>query len=83
MRTDDMSRLAQTLVDASPDALIAMSVEGDVSFWSSGAERIFGYTREEAAGRSIYGLIVPEDRADETRSALTATIAGYLERDGR
>jgi protein-histidine pros-kinase len=69
---DRMNRLAQTLVDASPDALIAMSAEGDVSFWSAGAERIFGYTRDEAVGRSMFDLIVPADRIDETRSALAA-----------
>src|SRR5713101_1929816 len=75
MGTDDrVNRLAQTLVDASPDALIAMSAEGAVSFWSAGAERIFGYTRDEAVGRSIFDLIVPADRIDETRSALAATL---------
>ena len=64
---DRVNRLAQTLVDASPDALIAMSAEGDVSFWSAGAERIFGCTGDEAVGRSIFELIVPADRIDETR----------------
>ena len=71
---DRVNRLAQTLVDASPDALIAMSRAGDVAFWSAGAERIFGYSRDEALGRTIFDLIVPADRVDETQAALDATL---------
>ena len=71
---DRSARLASVLVDASPDALIAMSPAGEVVFWSSGAERIFGYTSEEAVGRTIFDLTVPTERVDETRSAIATTL---------
>jgi PAS domain-containing protein len=71
-RPGRFARLSQVLVDASPDALIAMSPAGDILFWNNGAERIFGYTPEEAVGRTIFDLIVPAERVDETRNAIAA-----------
>jgi protein-histidine pros-kinase len=65
--------LASLLADASPDALIAVSPDGIVLFWNQGAESLFGYPRGEAIGRSKFDLIVPEDRADETRQFLAET----------
>jgi PAS domain S-box-containing protein len=61
-----VSRLAGVLADASPDALVALSLDGRVLFWNLAAESIFGYGREEAVGRWARDLIVPEDRIDET-----------------
>lgn len=68
------AHLAQTLVDESPDALIALSPSGDVLFWSRGAERVFGYPRDEAMGRAIVDLTVPAERVDEARKALATTL---------
>jgi PAS domain-containing protein len=66
--------LAQTLVTASPDALIAISPTGEVLFSNKAAESIFGYAESEAVGRSIFDLVVPIDRVEERRKAITATI---------
>ena len=55
--------LTQLLFDESPDALIGLSGDGTVLFWNRGAEGTFGYAAEEAIGKSIYALVVPEDRA--------------------
>ena len=41
------------------DAIVAADRDGVVRFWNPGAERIFGYTAEEAIGRSL-DLIIPE-----------------------
>ena len=55
--------LADTLADAilstSTDAIIAADREGIIRFWNPGAERIFGYTGEDAIGRSL-DIIIPE-----------------------
>jgi PAS domain S-box-containing protein len=63
------------------DAIIAVSPEGKVQEWSRAGETIFGYTREEALGRSLVDLIVPAERADEERqllgSAAQAGLAVY------
>ena len=68
------ARFAETLVEASPDALIAMSPAGEILFWNHAAETIFGYTEREAVGHSIFDLIVPADRVEETRNAVAAAI---------
>ncbi|MGE2691494.1 PAS domain-containing protein [Mycolicibacterium pulveris] len=42
-----------------PDAIIAADSEGVVTFWNAGAQRIFGFTADEAVGQSL-DLIIPE-----------------------
>jgi PAS domain S-box-containing protein len=61
------------LVDESSDALVAVSPDGKVMFWSAGARRIFGYPAEVAVGRSLHDLTVPPDRTGEARAALAET----------
>lgn len=64
------------LVQESPDALIALSPDSKILFWNHGAEALFGYTREEALGRSLEDLVVPPDRRGEARRAIEDTMAG-------
>ncbi len=59
--------LTRRFWDETPDAIIAVSPQGEVQRWNRAAETIFGYSRDEAVGRSLAGLIVPEDRLDEER----------------
>jgi protein-histidine pros-kinase len=69
--SEDAERsIAEVLVEQSSDALIALSPDGRVLFWSTGAERIFGYTRDNAVGHSLDELIVPSDRRSESKMAL-------------
>ena len=51
----DLQRFAQ----AAGDAIVAADPQGAIIFWNAAAERIFGYTRSEALGRSL-DLIIPE-----------------------
>src|SRR3977135_3861702 len=66
MKTD----FGKLLLDESPDAVIATSRDGEVLYWSNGAEVLFGYTSAAAVGRAVNDLIVPPDRIEEERKIL-------------
>jgi PAS domain S-box-containing protein len=53
------SDLAERILEGSPDAILICDPEGRLRFWNRGAERIFGFSRDEALGESL-DLIIPE-----------------------
>src|SRR5215468_5720061 len=48
------------LLDAALDCIVTMDADGLVIGWNRAAEETFGYTRDEAVGRSLGELIVPD-----------------------
>ena len=67
------------LVESSDDAIIGKTLEGIVTSWNEGAQRLFGYTGEEIIGQSI-SRIVPPDRSLELATILLAVSAGEVQR---
>jgi len=57
------------IVQSSEDAIISKTLEGIVTSWNPGAERLFGYTADEMIGQSIL-KILPEDRLKEEPAIL-------------
>jgi PAS domain S-box-containing protein len=72
---DEAAAWLAAIVDASDDAIISKTVEGIITSWSRGAERIFGYTAKEAIGQPIT-LIIPPERVDEETAVLGTIRAG-------
>lgn len=62
------SRLA-LIIDSSEDAILSKSLDGTITSWNKGAERIYGYTPEEAIGKNI-SMLAPDDRAQEISEIL-------------
>jgi PAS domain S-box-containing protein len=52
-------RIAAAVLDGVADAVIVSDRDGSICFWNPGAARIFGFTAEEALGRSL-DIIIPE-----------------------
>jgi len=50
--------LAEAILSARSDAIIAADRHGIIRFWNPGAERLSGYSRDEALGQSL-DLIIP------------------------
>jgi PAS domain S-box-containing protein len=65
----DPLRLLIAIVDSSDDAIISKNLNSVIMSWNKGAEKIFGYTAEEAVGRSIT-MLIPEGRANEEPAIL-------------
>jgi protein-histidine pros-kinase len=60
--------------DETPDAIIAISPDGDVLHWNRGAEMIFGWSVEEATGRPLADLVLPLDQEHEEHEVLVAAM---------
>ncbi len=67
-------RLA-AVVESSDDAIITKDLTGRITSWNKSAERIFGYSQEEAIGRPIT-MLIPPDRLDEEPKILESLRAG-------
>jgi PAS domain S-box-containing protein len=68
------SKLA-SIIDSSEDAILSKDLDGTITSWNKGAERIYGYAPAEVVGKPI-SLLVPEDRPDEIPEILRKVAAG-------
>jgi PAS domain S-box-containing protein len=63
-------RSVAAIVESSDDAIVSKNLDGVITSWNKGAERIFGYSAEEAIGQPIT-IVIPHDRLDEEPAFLT------------
>jgi len=63
------------IIDSTDDTIISKTTKGIITSWNPAAERMFGYTEEEAIGQHI-SLIIPEDRLDEESFIIGQIIKG-------
>lgn len=57
------------IVESSDDAIIGKTLDGTITSWNAGAERLYGYSAAEMKGRPIF-LLAPPDRPDEQKAIL-------------
>lgn len=65
----EINELLALIVENSDDAIIGKDLNGIITSWNRAAERIFGYTAQEAIGQSIL-MIIPEERREEETGIL-------------
>jgi PAS domain S-box-containing protein len=68
---ESASHLLSAIVDSSEDAIISKDLDGVITSWNKSAERLFGYTAEEAIGQTVAKLLIPEDRQEEEPDILS------------
>jgi PAS domain S-box-containing protein len=70
-RAHDSQRRLAEIVESSDDAILSKTLDGTITSWNGGAERLFGYRSEEAVGRPVSMLVPPE---------LAGEVPAFLER---
>ena len=57
---NDNEEKFHSITSSAQDAILIMDEEGKISYWNEAAEKMFGYTIQEAVGQSLHGLLTPE-----------------------
>jgi PAS domain S-box-containing protein len=74
-RAERTSRLLASIVESSDDAIISKDLDGIISSWNRGAERVFGHKAEEVIGKSIM-ILIPNELYDEEQAILKRIRSG-------
>ncbi|MGY1619877.1 putative bifunctional diguanylate cyclase/phosphodiesterase [Geodermatophilus sp. SYSU D00691] len=86
---DELARLA-AVVQSTDDAVATLAPDGRILTWNPGAEKLYGWTAEEAVGRTV-AILVPDDQPRSSRAVLDEVVANdglsvervHRRRDGR
>jgi PAS domain S-box-containing protein len=69
-KAEEASLRLSAVVESSDDAIISKTLNGIITSWNKGAERMFGYAEEEVVGKSI-SILFPQERLQEEKDILT------------
>jgi PAS domain S-box-containing protein len=75
LESDYAAQWLAAIVDSSDDAIISKDLNGLITSWNAGAQRIFGYEAEEVIGKSVT-ILMPPEYIDEEQSILARIRSG-------
>ena len=81
MSTDLKATHYKTILEQAPDAILYADRDGIIRLWNQGAERIFGFSAQEAIGQSL-DLIIPEAQRQRHWDGYHQTMATGITRYG-
>lgn len=76
-RAQDIERHLASMIASSNDAILGIDLDMKITSWNAAAEKLYGYSEEEAVGQTIL-MLVPDERRDEEPSILTQIKAGRI-----
>ena len=68
-----------SIVDSSNDAIISNDLNGIITSWNKGAEKLWGYSTEEMMGKSVFILVPPGRLAESRRNIETVGAGGIVD----
>ncbi|HEY3137044.1 MAG TPA: PAS domain S-box protein [Blastocatellia bacterium] len=74
-RAEEIGSLLSSIVESTDDAVIGRTLDGTIVSWNASAERVYGYTPQEAIGRHL-SMLVPPERANELPQMLERLAQG-------
>ncbi|MGQ4277212.1 PAS domain-containing protein [Pseudidiomarina sp. E22-M8] len=66
----NQARFRKLCDDTQAMSIQGYRADGTVIYWNAASEKIYGYSPEEALGRSLFELIIPEEMCDDVRQAV-------------
>jgi two-component system, chemotaxis family, CheB/CheR fusion protein len=75
VNTEQIARHLASIVESSDDAIVSKTLDGIITSWNRGAERLFGYTADEIVGRPVT-VIIPPERSNEEPGILARIRCG-------
>jgi PAS domain S-box-containing protein len=73
----EIERHLASMIASSNDAILAIDLDMKITSWNAAAEKLYGYSEEEAVGQTVL-MLVPDERQDEEPTILTQIKAGKI-----
>jgi PAS domain S-box-containing protein len=73
----ETTQYLESIIEASPNPIIAIDTDGVVDVWNPAAEQLFGYTEKEVVGESLLSTsVIPDDKQDEFNDRINQVLEG-------